>query len=62
LSQNFFVAEQFTGTPGQYIKKDDTVRSFAQILAGEVDHIDEGHFAYAGSIEEVIERHQKSQK
>ena len=57
LSQNFFVAEQFTGTPGQYVKVEDTVRSFKEILAGEHDHIDEQDFYMAASIEEVIERH-----
>jgi F-type H+-transporting ATPase subunit beta len=57
LSQNFFVAEQFTGTPGQYVKVTDTVRSFKEILAGEHDHIDEQDFYMAASIEEVVERH-----
>ena len=57
LSQNFFVAEQFTGTPGQYVKVSDTVRSFKEILAGEHDHIDEQDFYMAASIEEVVERH-----
>ncbi len=58
LSQNFFVAEQFTGTPGQYVKVDDTVRSFKEILEGKHDEIDEQHFYMAASIEEVVERHQ----
>ncbi len=57
LSQNFYVAEQFTGMPGQYVKVKDTVRSFDEILAGKYDHIDEQHFYMAASIEEVIERH-----
>ena len=57
LSQNFFVAEQFTGMPGQYVKVDDTVRSFKEILEGKHDHIDEQHFYMAASIEQVIERH-----
>ncbi len=61
LSQNFHVAEQFTGTPGQYIKKEDTIRSFAEILAGKYDHIAEQHFYLAGEIEEVIERHKKGE-
>lgn len=61
LSQNFHVAEQFTGTPGQYIKKEDTIRSFAEILAGKHDHIAEQHFYLAGEIEEVIERHKKAE-
>lgn len=62
LSQNFFVAEQFTGTPGQYIKKEDTVRSFKEILDGKCDNLDEAHFYLAGTIEEVRERQQKNRK
>ena len=62
LSQNFFVAEQFTGTPGQYIKKEDTVRSFKEILDGKCDDIDEAHFYLAGTIEEVRERQLKANK
>ena len=55
MSQPFFVAEQFTGTPGKYVKVDDTVRGFKMILDGELDHLPEGAFLYKGSIEEVIE-------
>ncbi len=62
LTQNFFVAEQFTGTPGDYIKKEDTVSGFKRILSGELDHIDEGHFSYAASVEQVIQRHEKAAK
>ena len=61
LSQNLHVAEQFTGTPGQYIKIEDTIRSVRAILDGEVDHIDEAHFYLVGTIDEVLERHNKSQ-
>ena len=57
LSQNFFVAEQFTGMAGQYVKIADTVRSFAEILEGKHDHIDEQDFYMAASIENVVERH-----
>ncbi|PIQ77530.1 F0F1 ATP synthase subunit beta [Candidatus Peregrinibacteria bacterium CG11_big_fil_rev_8_21_14_0_20_46_8] len=57
LSQNFFVAEQFTGTPGQYVKVSDTVRSFKEILEGKHDEIDEQDFYMAASIEQVVERH-----
>ncbi|PKL36899.1 F0F1 ATP synthase subunit beta [Candidatus Peregrinibacteria bacterium HGW-Peregrinibacteria-1] len=56
LSQNFFVAEQFTGTPGTYVKITDTVRSFKEILEGKHDNLSEEHFYMAASIEEVIER------
>lgn len=59
LSQNLHVAEQFTGTPGQYIKKEDTIRTFDEILQGKHDHIDEVHFYLAGDIDEVIERSKK---
>lgn len=62
LSQNFFVAEQFTGMPGQYVKIDDTVRSFREILDGKHDHIDEEHFYMAASIEQVEERHKESKQ
>lgn len=59
LSQNMHVAEQFTGTPGQYIKKEDTIRSFKEILEGKHDEIDEQHFYLAGDIDEVVERASK---
>ncbi|MFZ2682319.1 MAG: F0F1 ATP synthase subunit beta [Patescibacteria group bacterium] len=61
LTQNFFVAEQFTGTPGQYIKREDTVKGFIGILNGDYDHVNEQHFYMAGTIEDVLERHAKSQ-
>jgi F-type H+/Na+-transporting ATPase subunit beta len=56
LTQNFFVAEQFTGTPGVYVSREDTVKGFKMILDGELDHIAEQHFYMAGTIDEVIER------
>lgn len=59
LSQNLHVAEQFTGTPGQYIKKEDTIRSFKEILEGKHDDIDEQHFYLAGDIDEVVARAKK---
>lgn len=59
LSQSFFVAEQFTGAPGKYVSKADTVQSFKEILSGACDHIEEQHFYMAGNIEEVKERAQK---
>ena len=55
MSQPFFVAEQFTGNPGKYVKVDDTIRGFKMILDGELDHLPEGAFLYKGAIEEVIE-------
>ncbi|MBO6574765.1 MAG: F0F1 ATP synthase subunit beta [Rhodothermales bacterium] len=59
MSQPFFVAEQFTGTPGAYVKIDDTIRGFKMILSGELDHLPERAFAYKGAIEEVIEAGEK---
>jgi F-type H+/Na+-transporting ATPase subunit beta len=59
MSQPFFVAEQFTGTPGKYVKIDDTIRGFRMILDGELDHLPEQAFAYKGGIEEVIEAGEK---
>jgi len=60
LSQSFFVAQNFTGVQGQYVKVADTVRSFKEILDGSCDYIDEAHFFMAGSIEEVKERQAKA--
>ncbi|WDT94623.1 F0F1 ATP synthase subunit beta [Thermoleophilum album] len=54
LSQPFFVAEQFTGTPGRYVKIEDTVRSFKEIIEGKHDEIPERAFYMKGTIEEVI--------
>ncbi len=54
LSQPFFVAEQFTGRPGKYVKREDTVRSFKEILEGKYDHVPEQKFYMVGSIEEVL--------
>jgi F-type H+-transporting ATPase subunit beta len=54
LSQPFFVAEPFTGFPGNYTRKEDTIRSFAEILDGKHDGVDEGAFYMKGSIDEVV--------
>ncbi|MES2745047.1 MAG: F0F1 ATP synthase subunit beta [Bdellovibrionota bacterium] len=59
MSQPFFVAEQFTGAPGKYVKREDTIRGFKGIAEGEYDHIPEQAFLYAGTIEEVIEKAKK---
>jgi F-type H+-transporting ATPase subunit beta len=61
LSQPFFVAEQFTGKAGRYVKLEDTIRSFRGIVAGEYDHIPEQCFLYCGAIEEVLENYEKLQ-
>jgi hypothetical protein len=55
LSQPFFVAEQFTGSPGQYVSIEDTVRSFKEIVEGKHDDIPERAFYMKGAIEEVVE-------
>ncbi len=62
LSQPFFVAEQFTGIPGKYVKIEDTVRGFRMILDGELDHLPERAFLLRGTIEEVIEAGEKMLK
>lgn len=54
LSQPFFVAEQFTGKPGKYVKLEDTVSGFEKILSGELDAVPEQDFYMKGSIDEVI--------
>ncbi len=59
LSQPFFVAEQFTGIPGKYVKLEDTIRSFKGIIEGQYDHIPEGAFYMCGSIEDVLEKAKK---
>ena len=53
LSQPFFVAEIFTGMPGKYVKLEETISGFNQILAGELDHLPEQAFYLVGNIEEV---------
>jgi F-type H+/Na+-transporting ATPase subunit beta len=55
LSQPFFVAEQFTGIKGQYVKLEDTIESFERVVAGEFDHLPEQAFYMKGGIEGVIE-------
>jgi F-type H+-transporting ATPase subunit beta len=53
LSQPFFVAEQFTGVPGKYVKLSDTIKAFKMILDGEFDEVPEQEFYMKGGIEEV---------
>jgi F-type H+/Na+-transporting ATPase subunit beta len=62
LSQPFFVAEVFTGSPGRYVKLEDTIRSFKGLIAGEYDHIPEQCFYMCGAIEEVLENYEKLEK
>ena len=54
LSQPFFVAEQFTGSKGKYVKLEDTISGFERILSGELDDIQEQNFYMKGNIDEVI--------
>ncbi len=56
LSQPFFVAEIFTGTPGRYVSTKETIRGFKGILSGEYDHLPEQAFYMVGSIDEAIEK------
>ncbi|MCW2955460.1 MAG: synthase subunit beta [Thermoleophilia bacterium] len=53
LSQPFFVASQFTGADGKYVKLEDTIRSFQVILSGEYDEVPERFFMFRGGIDEV---------
>ncbi len=56
MSQPYFTAEQFTGTPGVYVPLADTVRSFKEILEGKHDALSEAAFMYVGSIEQAVEK------
>ena len=62
LSQPFFVAEQFTNTPGKYVPIKETIRGFKEILEGKHDEIPEHIFMMAGSIDEVVERAAKERE
>jgi len=62
LSQPFFVAEQFTGTPGVYAKLSDTVTGFRKIIDGEMDEIPENFFMYKESIDAVMAAFEASKK
>lgn len=62
LSQPFYVAEQFTNIPGQYVKLKDTVRGFQEILAGKHDDLTEQDFYLVGTIEQAREKHEKSKQ
>ena len=59
LSQPFFVAEAFTGTPGQYVPIEETVRSFKEIVDGQHDDVPERAFLLKGTIEDVLEAAKK---
>ncbi|NJL97723.1 MAG: F0F1 ATP synthase subunit beta [Synechococcaceae cyanobacterium SM2_3_2] len=59
LSQPFFVAEVFTGSPGQYVKLEDTIKGFQQILSGELDALPEQAFYLVGDISQVFAKAEK---
>ncbi len=56
LSQAFFVAEQFTGTPGQYVPLNETIRGFKEILEGKHDDLPEGAFYMVGTIDDAVKK------
>jgi F-type H+-transporting ATPase subunit beta len=60
LSQPFFVAEVFTGSPGKYVPLKDTISGFKAILAGDYDDLPEQVFYMVGSIDEAVEKHNKA--
>jgi F-type H+-transporting ATPase subunit beta len=55
LSQPFFVAEAFTGVPGKFVRREETVKGFKRLVEGELDHIPEQAFYMRGGVEEVLE-------
>ena len=59
LSQNFHVAEQFTGNPGSYVPVEETVKGFKEILEGKYDNLPEEAFRLVGGIEDVVEKAKK---
>ena len=56
LSQPFFVAEQFTGTPGQYVPLAETIRGFKEVLSGKHDNLPEGAFYMVGTIDDAVKK------
>jgi F-type H+-transporting ATPase subunit beta len=59
LSQPFFVAEQFNGLPGRYVKIEDIIKGFKEICEGKHDDLPEQAFWMVGTIEEAIEKAKK---
>ena len=56
LSQPFFVAEKFSGIDGKYVKLEDTIRGFKEIIEGKHDNLPEQAFYMVGTIEEAVEK------
>ena len=61
LSQPFFVAEVFTGSPGKYVKVSDTIEGFKEILSGRLDEVSEQAFYMVGTLDDVLEKDKKLQ-
>jgi F-type H+-transporting ATPase subunit beta len=59
LSQPFFVAEVFTGSPGKLVALEDTIKGFKGLVNGEYDHLPEAAFYMVGSMEEAVEKAKK---
>jgi F-type H+-transporting ATPase subunit beta len=59
LSQPFFVAEQFTGTAGKYVKLEDTIEAFEKVAAGDFDHLPEQAFYMIGGLDDLLENAKK---
>jgi len=59
LSQPFFVAEVFTGSPGKLVALEDTIKGFKGLVEGQYDHLPEAAFYMVGSIEEAVEKAQR---
>ena len=62
LSQPFYVAEQFTGTPGKYVPISQTISDFREVIAGNLDHIPEQAFYMVGNLDEVLEKAEAMQR
>ncbi len=62
LSQPFFVAQEFTGRPGKYVKLEDTIRGFREIISGKHDELPESAFYMVGGIEEAVEQAERMRK
>ncbi len=60
FTQPMFVAEQFTGRPGKFVKIDDTIEGFDRILRGEMDEVSEDSFYMKGTIDEVVEEYERA--
>jgi F-type H+-transporting ATPase subunit beta len=54
LSQPFFVAEPFTGTPGKYVRLEETIKGFERLISGDLDDLPEQAFYMVGGVEEAV--------